>query len=68
MVEHESFLMRTCYNTNFDPNEPNVPGSFSRTIPASAFRDGTQIVHVDWELEPGFVWVTFLKQGRSPSG
>lgn len=55
-------LMRIAYRTDAAPDEPEYIGTFSDTIPASALRDGGQIVGVDWS-ERGSVEVTFLIPG-----
>lgn len=49
-------LMRTTYTTDYDPNEPEVLGSFSANIPENA---DWQVVNIDWS-QPGWVEVTFL--------
>jgi hypothetical protein len=53
-------LMRTWYQTDYSPGDGI--GTFSSTIPESAFRDGSTIVGVDWST-PGEVEVTFLIPG-----
>jgi hypothetical protein len=52
-------LMRTWYSTDTNKDEPSYIGCFSATIPDSAFRDGNQIVNVDWSRR-GEVEVTYL--------
>lgn len=60
-------LFRTWYRTDAKVDEPEYMGSFTEHIPASAFRDGQQIVDVDWSVR-GWVQVTFLGPGGSIPG
>jgi len=60
-------LMRTIYRTDAIEEEPDYLGSFSDTIPASAFSASTQIVNVDWSRR-GWVEVTFLQPGPHEGG
>lgn len=50
-------LMRTVYETDYDPNEPEYPGNFSTPFPHE--EPTRRIVAVDWST-PGQVEVTWL--------
>ena len=54
-------LHRTRYPTDIIPDEPEYVGTrMVGGIPDQLFKTGGQVVGVDWEREPGYVWVTFL--------
>lgn len=63
MADGDKHLMRTIYQTDATTDEPDYLGSFSSTLPASVFRDGWQIVNVDWSKR-GWVEVTYLVPGQ----
>lgn len=58
----DKHLMRVIYQTDATTTEPDYLGSFSGTIPASAFINGAEIVNVDWSHR-GWVEVTYLSPG-----
>lgn len=61
-MQGDKHLMRTVYQTDVTPADGGYAGAFSGTLPAAVFRDGWEIVHVDWS-QRGWVEVTFLVPG-----
>jgi hypothetical protein len=61
-------LMRAWFRTDHrDPTGAADNGNIatiSATIGGKVFQDGSQVVAVDWDKEPGWVEVTFLVPGR----